>query len=167
MDQDGLLTLYTYNIYANKLMFDTVGQLTEAEFNQQCSPSHGSVHRLLGHMLGCESFFLAQCQGKPDEFDYTALPTLALLRGYWTKLEEQQLDFIHSQNQADLARQVQVELRGESLVFPAWQLLLQAMVHSIHHRGELSIVLTELGHPLPTLDILLYFIHQSGQDWPD
>lgn len=167
MDRDGLLTLYSYNIYANRLVLDTVERLTEEELTRQCSPSHGSVHRLLGHMLGCESFFLSQCQGEPDAFDYTALPTLAHLRDFWRKLEQQQLEFIRSLTHAKLARQMMVELRGQSLIFPVWQLLLQALVHSVHHRGELSIVLTDLGYPLPTLDILLYFIQQSGQGWPD
>jgi uncharacterized damage-inducible protein DinB len=39
-------------------------------------------------------------------------------------------------------------------------------MHSTHHRGELSIVLTELGYPLPTLDIIVHFAEQSGQAWP-
>ncbi len=67
---------------------------------------------------------------------------------------------------ADLDRQVQVTLRGRPFQFPMWQLLSQAFVHSTHHRGELSIVLTELGHPLPTLDIIVHFAKESGQAWP-
>jgi uncharacterized damage-inducible protein DinB len=45
-------------------------------------------------------------------------------------------------------------------------LLAQAFVHSTHHRGELSIVLSHLGHPLPTLDIIIPFVTWSGQKWP-
>ncbi|MDO9121852.1 MAG: DinB family protein, partial [Anaerolineaceae bacterium] len=47
-----------------------------------------------------------------------------------------------------------------------WQLLTQSLLHSAHHRGELSIVMTGLGHPLPTLDAIIAFIHESGQTWP-
>jgi uncharacterized damage-inducible protein DinB len=46
-----------------------------------------------------------------------------------------------------------------------WQLLVQAFVHSTHHRAELAILLGQMGHPLPTLDILIHFAQQSGQPW--
>jgi uncharacterized damage-inducible protein DinB len=93
------------------------------------------------------------------------LSTLPSIRRYWSKLEQEQLDIIGTLNEADMIRDVQVQLGKQQLVFPVWELLVQALVHSIHHRGELSIVLTELGHPLPTLDIILQFIKQSGQSW--
>jgi uncharacterized damage-inducible protein DinB len=55
---------------------------------------------------------------------------------------------------------------GQTLRLPVWQLLIQGFLSSTHHRGELSIVLTQLGHPLPTLDIIIHFVEQSGQTWP-
>ncbi|HSB65145.1 MAG TPA: DinB family protein [Anaerolineales bacterium] len=166
INQDGLLALYTYNIYANKLVLETAENLTEKEFAQECSPSRGSVHGLLSHMLECEAFFLAQCQEHSVELEFVDLSTLANIRRYWHKLEQEQLDFIGSLNEADLVRNIQVQLREQQLVFPVWQLLVQALIHSVHHRGELSIVLSALNHPLPTLDIILHFIKQSGQSWP-
>lgn len=166
INQDGLLALYSYNIYANKLVLDAAENLTEKEFAQECSPSHGSVHGLLSHMLECEAFFLAQCQKHSIELEFVDLSALASIRRYWHKLEQEQLDFIGSLNEADLARNIQMQLREQQLVFPVWQLLVQAMIHSVHHRGELSIVLSALNHPLPTFDIILHFIGQSGQSWP-
>ncbi|UCC76110.1 MAG: hypothetical protein JSW37_11425, partial [Anaerolineales bacterium] len=41
-----------------------------------------------------------------------------------------------------------------------------AVIHSVHHRGELSVVCTGLGYPLSTMDIILHFINQSGQSSP-
>lgn len=165
IDENGLLSLYTYNIYANKLVLDTIENLTEEEFTQVCSPSHGSVHGLLVHMLECEAFFLAHCKGQSVELDFVDLTTPSSIRRYWSKLEKEQLDFIESLSEDELIRDISIRLRGQPLVFPLWELLTQALIHSIHHRGELSIVLTELNHPLPTLDIILHFIKESGQSW--
>ena len=165
INQDGLLSLYTYNAYANKLVLDTIENLTENEFIQECSPSRGSVRGLLTHMLECEAFFLAQCQGRSIELDFAELSTLPSLRQYWSKLEQEQLDFIASLHEGEILRDIPVRIREQPLVFPMWQLLAQALIHSVHHRGELSIVLTELNHPLPTLDIILHFIKESGQNW--
>ncbi|MBN1286346.1 MAG: DinB family protein [Anaerolineae bacterium] len=168
MDQSGLLALYTYNAYANKLVLDTAAQLTADELVGESSPSHGSVHRLLVHMLACEAYFLTCCQGRLLPFDPGQISTLDDIRRHWQALEQEQQSFIASLGADDLARMVHVDFGGgrPTLDLPAWQLLMQAFLHSTHHRGELSIVLTGLGYPLPTLDIILHFIEQSGQEWP-
>jgi uncharacterized damage-inducible protein DinB len=165
-DPNQLLALYHYNAYAHQLVLGVVDQLTDDEFTRQSSPSHGSVRQLLTHMLECEAFFLAQCTGQPIALDEANLSTPENIRRYWEQLGQAQREFIGSQNQAGLSQIIPWQIRGQQLAFPAWQLLMQAVVHSIHHRGELSILLTEMGHPLPTLDIILHFVEQSGQTWP-
>jgi uncharacterized damage-inducible protein DinB len=161
----GLLALYTYNGYANRLVLDIVEQLDREQLEQRSSPSHESVFRLLLHILDCEAFFLSQCSGQPFAAEMIDLSSLCGVRSFWRSLEKEQTDYIAALSAADLGHAIQVQLRGQSYTFSVWQLLLQALVHSVHHRGELSIVLTGLGHPLPTLDILLHFIRESGQKW--
>jgi uncharacterized damage-inducible protein DinB len=164
-DRNGLLALQAYNAYANQLMFQTIEKMSPEEFVQPASPSHGSVRGLLSHMLECEAFFLASCQGQSIELSPDDFSTLPDIRQYRRQLEAEQLAFIQSLDAAGAEREISVQLGSHPLVFPVWQLLAQALIHSIHHRGELSIVLTELGRPLPTLDIILQFIEQSGQKW--
>ncbi|MFZ5880014.1 MAG: DinB family protein [Chloroflexota bacterium] len=164
IDRDGLLALYAYNAHANKLVLDTAEKMTVEQFTQKSSPSHDSVRGILSHMLECEAYFLAECQGRVlDEEDISSLETICRR---WLALEREQVAFIQSLSGAELARIVQLQIRGQQLAFPVWELMTQAMIHSVHHRGELSIVMTGLGYPLPTLDILLHFIKQSGQHWP-
>jgi len=164
MNRDGLLALYTYNTYANHLMLDGVAQLSEDEFTRESGPSHGSICGLLLHVLECEAWFLAICQGRTlEEPD---LRTLADIRRNWSNLEREQQTFIASLTEGDLARDLAVELGSHPYHFPMWQLLVQAFVHSTHHRGELAILLGQMGHPLPTLDIIIHFAKESGQEWP-
>lgn len=168
MDRDGLLALYDYNLYANRLMLDVAAGLTEDTLVRESSPSHGSVRALLHHMLACEVYFLATCRGNTDlNFNSSNIPRLDDIRRYWDELGQEQHDYISSLDENDFMRVVPLTLRDPPYHLPIWQLLTQAFVHSTHHRGELSIVLTELGHPLPTLDIILYFCKQGGQQWPD
>jgi uncharacterized damage-inducible protein DinB len=166
MDQEILLALYTYNTYANRLVLDTVEKLTADEFTRQSSPSHDSVQSLLLHLLGAETFFLKQCQGQPMPPRPDQPPTLADMRAYGNWLAEEQEAFVRSLADHDLKREVRFEMGGHQFQLPVWQLLLQAFVHSTHHRGELSIVLSRLGQPLPTLDIIIPLVIQSGQEWP-
>jgi uncharacterized damage-inducible protein DinB len=167
MNRDGLLALYIYNTYANDLVLEAALPLTEDELTCQSSPSHSSVRALLIHMLECEAFFLSCCQGEPlAEHDRAKLSSVADIRCRWNSLAQEQREFITALGENDLAQEIPLPFgRGQSHL-PLWQLLVQALVHSIHHRGELSIVLSGLGHPLPTLDIILHFFAQSGQEWP-
>ena len=159
-----LKEMFCYDAYANRLVLAEVEKLSDEEFNRIASPSHGSVCQLLRHLLRSEVFFLSACAGevfsppepaKAAEFarlvDFVAEKAAGLLDG----LDETRLQQCTA-----------IDLHGTTLHFPVWQLLVQAYTHATHHRGELSIVLSELGHPLPTLDIILFFTAESGQIWP-
>jgi uncharacterized damage-inducible protein DinB len=51
---------------------------------------------------------------------------------------------------------IPIQIRQRSFRLPRWQFPALALVHSIHHRGERSIVHTELGYPLPTINPILF-----------
>ncbi len=166
LNREGLQALYTYNHYANSLVLDVADKLTEEELARPVSPSHDSAHGLLTHMLGVETFFLATCREVAPDFESVDWSTPAKIRAAWEQLAEEQQAFLATVSAADLARVLTLPFRQSGLHLPMWQLLTQAMLHSVHHRGELSIVLTRLGYPLPTLDAILHWVKESGQVWP-
>ncbi len=166
MNQGGLLTLYEYNQRAVTMVLDVADQLTEEEFDREVSPSHGSVRRLLVHSMATEANFLAACQGHNLDFEPNNFQKREEIRAYWDGLEHRVRSYIQNSDQEELRRELDVVIRGEPLHLAVWQLLLQAFIHATHHRGELSIALSELDHPLPTLDIIIHFVEESGQSWP-
>lgn len=165
MNPAGLLLLWDYNSYANALVFEVVAQLSAAEFNRASSPSHSTVHDLLFHLLEAEAYFVALCQGQPLA-EYPALPTCAAMQAQSVAQTSAARAYIATLTEADLTREVTLMIKGRALRFTVAQAVVQICLHATHHRGELSIILTELGHPLPTMDVLLQFIQQSGQVWP-
>jgi len=125
------------------------------------------VGALLVHMLECEAFFLSCCQGRPFEgLDRAEMSSVTGIQRRWNSLAQEQREVIASLGENDLVREIPLPFGKGHSHLPLWQLLVQAFVHTTHHRGELSIVLSGLGHPLPTLDIILHFFEQSGQEWP-
>ena len=168
MDRDSLLTLYGYSAYANRLVLHTAAELSAEDFTRECSPSHGSIRGLVLHMLETQAFFLARCGGYSfeDIFDPDHFPTATKIQDYWDNLEHETCAFLTRLCDVDLERELVPFQRFPTMHFPMWQLLYQAFHHMTQHRGELSILLTELGHPLPNLDIIVYFAQQSGQPWP-
>jgi uncharacterized damage-inducible protein DinB len=167
IDRSGLLVLHEYCSYANDLVLDVAGKLSAEELTRPSSPSHGNVQALLLHMLGCEYFFLTLCQGPaPADDAGGTLPLVAEMRTTWNLIVQQRRAYLETVAEADLNEVISFPVRDHVYNLPRWQYLVQSLLHSAHHRGELSIVLTGLGYPLPTLDILIPFIKSSGQEWP-
>jgi uncharacterized damage-inducible protein DinB len=164
MDGDSLLLLGDFNAYANQQVLAVAAQLSADQFVEGASPSHGTVRKLLIHMLGGERYFLAACQGSeftPKEF--ASLSTVDEICEYWQRLAREVHAFIAGLDDADVARDHTIALGPQEYHFPMWQWFAGSFAHSAQHRGELSIVLAQLGHPLPDIDMLVYLIEQTGQ----
>ena len=167
MNKSSLLVLHNYNDHANKLVLETAAKLDEQAFTTSSSPSHGSVQGLLTHMLTTEFFFLARCEGKPVMSKPGAPPlTIEKIGVTYAQIAEERRKYLAWVSEDLLVQEIIVPIGGQDIKLARWQFLAQSLMHSAHHRGELSVVLTGLGHPLPTLDIIIEFAQESGQQWP-
>lgn len=163
-----LLVLHEYNEYANNLVLDTTERLSDVDLTCNSSPSHQSVLGLLFHMLGTETHFLCGCLGKKLESqtgDFR-MPSLCQIREKLSEVSCERIEYLKRATDAEVLQPVEVLIGGKLLTLPRWQLITQSLLHSAHHRGELSIVITNLGRPLPTLDVIIQFVENSGQEWP-
>ena len=163
MNREGLMILCDYDTYANHLVLETIAKLNEDEFTGESSPSHHSVRKLILHALEAEKYFLSLCQERLFQ-ELPDLHSVTDIRSHWAQVEHDIQGWIAAANEDDLKREVPFRLKGQSLQFPKWQLLMQAFFHCAQHRSELSVVLTQLGHPLPNLDIILHFIEQNKNE---
>ena len=155
INAESLIDLLRYDQYASNLVLDVAAQLSDEQLDQSSSPSHNSVREMLQHMLGTGIFFLARSRGvepteRPDQYR-----SVEEIRARWLALDQEIIDYLGSIDAVSINRVVEFSRADWS--FPVWQLFVQVAMHSIHHRGELSIVLTSLGYPLPTLDIINYY----------
>ena len=167
MDITVLVDLCRASDQANDLLLSEVEKLDPAELRSKHSPSHGSVWNLLRHMLMVETHYLQASQGKTGEFEPPSLESLADLRCYWQEIISNRQDHISSLSPDQVGKVISLRLGDHDFNLPRHQIILQGILHSVYHRGELSIVMTDLGYPLPTLDSIVYFVKESGQEWPD
>lgn len=160
--------LHNYNSYANQLVLQTAAAMDETAFTAQSSPSHGSVQALLTHMLTTEFFFLARSEGKPVNPKGAPDKALSLpeITVAFAQIAEERAKYLNWVTEEKLLEIIEIPIGGQLFTLARWQLLTQSLLHTAHHRGELSIVMTGLGHPLPTLDPIIEFINESGQHWP-
>lgn len=160
MNRDTLLTLYRYNAFANQLLFETLDQLEGVDLSA-ASPSRDTIVNLLRHSLIVEVAYLSAA--KQSEFDREAIPSDApSIRTGMREVSAEQTTYLTNVTEADLA-----ETRTWfGITLPINQLLTQAVLHSIQHRSEISLLLSQQSHTMPDFDILKFFIHESGQEWP-
>ena len=167
MNKSSLLVLHNYNSHANSTVLETAVKLDEQSFTKPSSPSHGSVQALLTHMLTTEFFFLARCEGKPINSKPGAPPlSIAEIGVTFAQIAKERRKYLDWVSEDLLSQEIIIPIIGQDIKLARWQFLTQSLMHSAHHRGELSIVLTGLGYPLPTLDIIIEFVQETGQKWP-
>lgn len=155
------------NAYANNILFQVAAKLTPAELEAAQSPSRESAYQLLVHLLTAEAFYLAQIGGEARTINKETRATMEQLVLLATAHNDSFVAFVTALREDDLTREVTLEFSNKSQFrYLVWQVLTQVFLHSAQHRGELSILLSALGHPLPIDEIIIRFAEESGQPWP-
>ena len=149
---------FEYSYWANRKLFAVVGQLTPAEFTKDVAGSYGSVRNTLVHMLSAEWGWVARCGGpsRGPALKGADYPTFESIVEKWLTVEGYVDDFLVSLTDDDLQRMIEFDLGAGPTSAPVGQLLEHALTHSVHHRGQLALLLRVLGHAPGNVDLLFY-----------
>lgn len=155
-----LVALYAYSSWANARLFPVIANLTDDEFTREVAGSYGSVRTTLVHMMSAESGWLDRCGGPPrgERLNPADFPTLETVVRRWATYEEQMRKFLDSLTDADLARSITYTIPplGLSGTGRVGDLLHHAVIHNVHHRGQVALLLRALGQVPGNVDILFY-----------
>lgn len=151
--------LFDYNAWANQKILDALSQLTDDQFTQSVAGSYGSVRNTLVHVLSAEWGWIDRCGGpargpalKADDY-----PTVDSVRRLMQDVERHGRTFLSGLSDNDLDRVVEWTLGGApSRQSRLSDLLQHAVIHGVHHRGQIALLLRVLGHPPGNFDVLFY-----------
>jgi len=157
--------LYDYGYWANRKLFQVISQLTPEQFTQSVAGSYGSIRNTMVHAMSAEWGWLERCGGpergpklNPDDY-----PTVESVIEIWGKVETYEREFLSKLKDEDLARNVQyLNPRGEKRSLLLGELLQHAAAHSIHHRGQVALLLRMLGYTPGYFDMLIYYAEKRG-----
>lgn len=166
MDKIVLLALAEYNVYVNRALLETAAQANIRELEETHNPSRENILNLIRHLTLVEAGYLAQLNGESLNVDREALINLAGISTLSVRTDQGLLDYLSNVSETGLLQNMEVKIGGHPFRFTPWQMLLQVFSHSAAHRGELSILLSEMGYPLPVQDMIVRFAEESGQEWP-
>lgn len=151
---------FGYNAWANRRLYDTVAGLTDAERAQDLRAFFRSVTGTLNHLVVTDTLWLDRIEGRLpsfDRLDACPFPDFTALRAVRADLDARLIA---------LAAGLELERLEAPLYFtttagvpraqPLASVLAHVINHQTHHRGQVSDLVSRLGHETPVLDMMVY-----------
>jgi len=154
--------LFAYNRWANGRLLSAVRSLSADEFTRDLGASFRSLKGTLVHILDGEWVWVQAFQGKPrtrrvepDDF-----ADAAAVAGAFPDLEREQSAFLGGLTEEQLA----AGCKARDREYPLAQLVQHALDHSIYHRGQVALLLRQLGHTPPPTGFRV-FLNEPREGW--
>jgi uncharacterized damage-inducible protein DinB len=139
-----------YNGWANARLLEAATALSEEEFERDLRASFGSLKGTLAHLLWGERGWLRFWQVG----DFIPQPIsdeqhdFASLRSAWGRHEEAYESYMIGLTQAEL----DTPRTLDATIYTLGELVQHALNHSTYHRGQVALLMRQLGHAPPATD---------------
>jgi uncharacterized damage-inducible protein DinB len=159
LQRDDAVRLFDYSVWANHRVMRSAATLAPEDFRRDLSASHGGVRGTLAHILSAEWIWLERFKGvNPtrllDEGDY---PDVVALRDRWAVIEEHRRSWLDSLRPDALAETLQYrDTKGHEHAQPLWQLVQHVVNHGTYHRGQVVLLLRQLGAKPVSTDLVFW-----------
>lgn len=154
MNRHDFITHFAYNKWANRRLLKAAGPLPIESFSKDLMASFGSLRGTFGHILWGELWWLRFWQNGalPPEFPPEEFPTVQALSTRWSELEQEQQAFVAGLTD----EQVAATRRVRDYEYTLGELLHHLLNHSTYHRGQVVLLLRQLGERPPSTDFRLF-----------
>jgi uncharacterized damage-inducible protein DinB len=159
LGKEDLGRLLDYTVWANHRILRAAATLTEDEWKRDMAGSHGGVRGTLTHMMGAEWIWLERWKGTspPRGLDEGEFATLIVLRDRWTQIEEHRASWFQNLRDDGPAKLIAYNtLDGRPYEGALWQLVHHAANHSTYHRGQVLMMLRQLGVKPVSTDMIIW-----------
>ena len=147
MSLESVRTFFAYGHWANRRLLKAVGELSPEERDRDLRGSFGSITGTLRHLLWGERSWLRFWRdadfGPP--LSPTDFPDLASILESWTALDKEQGVFARGLTEETLRAPRHVDEDAYVLE----ELIQHCLNHSTHHRGQVVLMLRQLGRTPP------------------
>lgn len=150
-------TLAHYNRIANERLYDACAELSDEEYRAPRAGSFGSIHGLLNHILLGDTIWFSRFEGGGTTTPalntvlYDEFPTLRAARAtHDARIEA----FFAGLTEAALSRSfAYVNNQGKNYVDSGAAAFSHFFNHQTHHRGQLTVMLSQTAVRPPSLDL--------------
>ncbi|CAN7461692.1 DinB family protein [Pararhizobium sp. LjRoot235] len=159
-----------YNRWANRLLYQAAGALTDAQYREDKGAFFGSLHRTLNHILAADRIWMKRFTGTgeaPTSLDALLFDDLNTLSAARATEDERILAWTGDLSAADLTAHFTYTPITDPV--PVTQRLAPALAHvfnhQTHHRGQCHMILTALGQPSLGLDLAYFLRTPEGEGY--
>lgn len=159
MQHEQIRTLFEYHWATTKRLFEHAGQLEQATYLAEIEYGHGSIHKLLFHILAADHGWrlgleTGEQQSGLSQDEYPNIGSLTSLLANETRAWDAYLNRL---SEADLQQEITLKtLRGQTRTFPLWRILIHLVLHGMQHHSELSHMLSEHKLSPGNIDFIFY-----------
>ena len=156
-----------YNAWANRLVYEAVGRLDEADFRKDLGAFFGSLHGTLNHLLAADRIWMRRFTGAgdaPNRLDAILHEDFAGLAAARATEDARIAGWIDTLDADRLAAEFTyrpITGAGTAVTHALRPALDHLFNHQTHHRGQCHAMLTMVGGPSLSLD-LIYFLRTDG-----
>jgi uncharacterized damage-inducible protein DinB len=173
MTKNDIQLLFAYDRWANNRILQSVSTLSDEQFTRDLGGAFRSVRETVLHIIGGEwgwltywkssshtPAFLADLWDRHDAlFRPDTFPDVNAVQSKWAEIEKEQMEFVDSVTEESLARMLPVRTTQISLAH-----LMQHMAnHSTYHRGQVSLMMRQLGAKPQSTDFHLFLLDIQAQ----
>jgi uncharacterized damage-inducible protein DinB len=148
-----------YSEWANDQLLRAAAGLNDEKLDQSFDMGRGSLRKTLLHLWAGESVWLARWMGKtetpwPDEEAKANIPNIdERFKGVYSDRDA----FLKTVGDADLERVIPYrDSKGTLYKASLGDMIMQGIVHSIHHRAQAVNMLRRLGATAPEVDYMYW-----------
>lgn len=158
-----------YNRWANGVLYAAAHELTEDELNRSQGAFFGSMIGTLNHLLSADRIWMKRFTGAgnaPTALDTILHPDLDGLEEARNAEDERIIAWVGGLSEEALANNFSYRpiTKPEPVTQKLGSALSHFFNHQTHHRGQCHMILTSLGKPSLTLD-LVWFQRVAGRQW--
>jgi uncharacterized damage-inducible protein DinB len=164
--QDDIVTLFEFDRWANRKVFDACRKLTAEQYFAEPVPGWSSVRSTVCHIVLATECNLRPLAGAPDdriptEADLATVDDAAqLLERAYRRFEELRPALTPDRLNTVLT----LRAIGRTFTLPPWAILRHIVNHSSYHRGQIASKLKRFGVELPITDFFWWVIEQIPQE---
>ncbi|WP_411035221.1 DinB family protein [Shinella sp. BYT-45] len=157
-----------YNAWANRVLYEEVGKLDDAAYRRDLGAFFGSLHGTLNHLLAADRIWMRRFTGEGDapvSLDAILHEDFASLRAARQAEDARMAAFIDSLTEERIRGDFTYSplTRPAAVTHSLGTALTHVFNHQTHHRGQCHAMLTALGGPSVTLD-LIHFARNEGKN---
>jgi uncharacterized damage-inducible protein DinB len=160
MTVNEIQTLFEFDKWATKRIFEIVAALNEDQYSRNLNSSHGGVRGTLVHAYGAEWIWLERWKGTSPTalINEEDIATFQLLQERWASLRVQMDQFSQSLTEDKLRSPLSYkDLKGNAYSQILWHQIQHLINHSTYHRGQVVTMLRQLGVKPVATDLIAYY----------